>query len=114
MRITIPNSIIQQTTSETFQFTGSPRKVDPSDMDSGTEVTIDTPSEADIEEIRAIAEGEAAGEFLRVQEEVLATRSGQGGYGHPSFEAFLPLLIQHLRDRAPGISDAAARDAGRV
>lgn len=100
MKITIPTSILQETSSENFAFIRSLRRVDPSDLETGTEFPLGSLSDPDIEEIRAIADRKSAGKFLRVLDAVLAVRRGGEDFKVPSFEAFLPLLSEHLRAHA--------------
>jgi hypothetical protein len=97
MKITIPVSILQETEAEAFKFLRSLRKVDPADLDTCSEIPISTLSDADMTEIREIAERKGAGKFLRAFEAVVSARNGACDLKVPSFEAFLPLLSEHLR-----------------
>lgn len=97
MKITIPVSILQETEAEAFKFLRSLRKVDPSDLDTSTEVSIAAFSDADMGEVRGIAERKGAGKFLRAFDAVVSARNGATDLKVPSFEAFLPLLSEHLR-----------------
>lgn len=97
MRFAIPTAILQETESETFRFLRGLRKVDPADLDPSTEIPIATLTDMEVREIRDIAERKGAGKFLRAFEAVVAARSGQTDLKVPSFEAFLPLLSEHLR-----------------
>jgi len=96
MKITIPTSILQETEAEAFGFLRSLRKVDPTDLDTSSEVSISALSDANMDEIRDIAERKGAGKFLRAFEAVIAARAGCTDLKVPSFEAFLPLLSEHL------------------
>ncbi len=96
MKLTIPIAILQETESETFRFLRGLRKVDPSDLDPSSEVPVATLTDAEVREIRSIAERKGAGKFLRAFEAVVAARSGQTDLKVPSFDAFLPLLSEHL------------------
>ena len=97
MKITIPTAILQETESASFQFLRSLRRVDPTDLDPVHEVSVASLTDTEMREIRNIAERKGAGKFLRAFEAVVSARSGETGVKVPSFEAFLPLLSEHLR-----------------
>jgi hypothetical protein len=97
MKIQIPTAVLQETESEAFKFIRSLRKVDPMDLDPTNEVPVAALTDTEVREISAIAERKGAGKFLRAFEAVVAARSGQTDLKVPSFDAFLPLLSEHLR-----------------
>jgi len=97
MKIQIPTAILQETESASFQFLRSLRRVDPTDLEPSNEVPVAALTDAEVVEIREIAERKSAGKFLRAFEAVVAARAGQTDLKVPSFEAFLPLLSERLR-----------------
>lgn len=99
MNIQIPTSILKETTSEAFVFSRSLRDVDPNDLETSTDIPLSRIQEAEIQEIRAIAERKEAKKFLRAFDAVLAARNGETEVKVPSFEAFLPILSERMRQR---------------